>query len=60
MAKRGAFTPVIARTREDGVAPIPDVLAISATIAPSRIAHRLGAALRNKDVRPRVQQAASG
>ena len=46
MAKSGAFTPVIARTREDGVAPIPDVLAISATVAPSRIAQRLGAALR--------------
>jgi GGDEF domain-containing protein len=42
MAKSGAFTPVIARTR----APIPDVLAISATVAPSRIAQRLGAALR--------------
>ena len=46
MAKSGAFTPVIARTREDGVAPIPDVLAISAAVAPSRIAQRLGAALR--------------
>src|SRR6478672_2126650 len=46
MGKSGAFTPVIARTREDGVAPIPDVLAISVTVAPSRIAQRLGAALR--------------
>ena len=45
-AGSGAFTPVIARTREDGAAPIPDVLAISATIAPGRIVQRLGAALR--------------
>jgi hypothetical protein len=44
--KSGAFTPVIARTREDGVAPLPDVLAISAAVAPSRIVQRLGAALR--------------
>jgi GGDEF domain-containing protein len=46
LAKRGAFTPVIARTREDGLAPIADVLAISAAVAPGRIAQRLGAALR--------------
>jgi GGDEF domain-containing protein len=46
LAKSGAFTPVIARTREDGVAPIADVLAISAAVAPARIAQRLGAALR--------------
>jgi hypothetical protein len=44
--KSGAFTPVIARTQEDGVAPLPDVLAISAAVAPSRIVQRLGAALR--------------
>src|SRR6185437_5070077 len=46
LAKSGAFTPVIARTREDGEAPIADVLAISAAVAPARIAQRLGAALR--------------
>ncbi len=44
--KSGAFTPVIALTQEDGTAPLPDVLAISATVAPSRIVQRLGAALR--------------
>jgi hypothetical protein len=44
--KSGAFTPVIARTQEDGVAPLPDVLAISAAVAPTRIVQRLGAALR--------------
>jgi hypothetical protein len=44
--KSGAFTPVIARTQEDGVAPLPDVLAISAAGAPTRIVQRLGAALR--------------
>jgi len=46
LAKTGAFTPVIACTREDGVAPIADVLAISAAVAPARLAQRLGAALR--------------
>jgi hypothetical protein len=46
MAKSGAFTPVIARTREDGAAPVADVFAISAAVPPARIAQRLGAALR--------------
>jgi GGDEF domain-containing protein len=46
LAKSGAFTPVIARTREDGAAPLADVLAISAAVPPSRIVQRLGAALR--------------
>jgi GGDEF domain-containing protein len=44
--KSGAFAPVIARTREDGAAPIADVLAISADVAPARIVQRLAAALR--------------
>jgi hypothetical protein len=44
--KSGAFTPVIALTQEDGAAPLPDVLEISASVAPSRIVQRLGAALR--------------
>jgi hypothetical protein len=44
--KSGAFTPVIARTQEDGAASLPDVLAISAAVAPSRIVQRLRAALR--------------
>jgi hypothetical protein len=46
IAKSGAFTPVIARTREDGAAALPDVLAVSATVPPSRIVQRLAAALR--------------
>src|SRR6201986_5305179 len=46
IAKSGAFTPVIARTHEDGAAALPDVLAISAAVPPSRIVQRLAAALR--------------
>jgi hypothetical protein len=42
----GAFTPVIARTREDTVAPIEDALAISADLQPERIVRRLTAASR--------------
>jgi hypothetical protein len=42
----GAFTPVIARTRDDGAAPLQDVLAISANVPPARIVRRLTAALR--------------
>ncbi len=42
----GAFTPVIARTREDIAAPILDALTISANAPPARIAQRLSAALR--------------
>jgi hypothetical protein len=41
-----AFTPVIARLREDGAAPMPDVLAISASVPAARIPRRLSAALR--------------
>jgi hypothetical protein len=46
IAKSGAFTPVIARTHEDGAAALPDVLAVSASVPPSRIVQRLAAALR--------------
>nr|HUZ30758.1 GGDEF domain-containing protein [Xanthobacteraceae bacterium] len=42
----GAYTPVLARIRDDGSAPIPDALAISAAVPPVRIARRLSAALR--------------
>jgi GGDEF domain-containing protein len=46
-AGNGAFTPVIARMREDGAAPIvTDALAISATVAPAGIVRRLTAASR--------------
>ena len=45
-AGNGPFTPVIARTREDGAALLPDALAISASLPAARIARRLGAALR--------------
>ncbi len=42
----GAFTPVIARMRDDGPAPVPQALAISASVPAARIARRLGAAAR--------------
>jgi len=42
----GPFVPVIARTREDGAAPIADALAISATAPAVHIVRRLSAALR--------------
>ena len=42
----GAYTPVIARTRDDGAAPLPDALVISAAVPAVRIARRLSAALR--------------
>jgi hypothetical protein len=42
----GAFTPIIARIREDGAAPVADALAISASVPAARIARRLSAALR--------------
>src|SRR5271170_6310614 len=45
-AGNGAFTPVIARTREDGAALIADALAISANVPPARIVRRLAAASR--------------
>ncbi len=45
-ASNGPFTPVIARTREDGVASLPDALAISASAPAARMAQRLSAALR--------------
>ena len=45
-AADGPFTPVIARTREDGAISIPDVLTISASAPAGRIAQRLSAALR--------------
>ncbi len=45
-AGNGAFTPVIARMRDDAVAPLPDALAISANAPPERIVRRLSAALR--------------
>ncbi len=42
----GAYTPVIARTHDDGAAPLPDALVISAAVPAVRIAWRLSAALR--------------
>ncbi len=42
----GAYTPVIARTRDDGSAPLPDALVISAAVPAVRIARRASAALR--------------
>jgi hypothetical protein len=42
----GAFTPIIARTREDDAAPVAQALAISANVPAARIARRLSAALR--------------
>jgi GGDEF domain-containing protein len=42
----GPFTPVIARMHEDGPAPVPHALAISASVPAARIARRLGAASR--------------
>jgi GGDEF domain-containing protein len=45
-AGSGAFTPVIARLRDDNPAPIEDALAISANVPPERIVRRLTAAAR--------------
>jgi hypothetical protein len=45
-AAGGAFTPVLARMHEDGPAPVPNALAISANVPAERIARRLGAASR--------------
>src|SRR5579872_7409839 len=45
-AGTGPFTPVIARTREDALAAVPDALSISATAPATRIPRRLTAALR--------------
>ncbi len=45
-AADGPFTPIIARTREDGAIAVPDALAISASVPAARIARRLSAALR--------------
>ena len=42
----GAFTPVVARMHEDGSAPVPQALAISANVPAARIVRRLGAAAR--------------
>src|SRR5580700_9232487 len=40
-AFEGAFTPIIARVRDDGAAPLPDALTISASAPAERIARRL-------------------
>jgi GGDEF domain-containing protein len=45
-AGNGIFTPVIARTREDVAAPIPDALTISPSLPAARIVPKLGAATR--------------
>ena len=45
-AKDGAFTPIVARLREDGALPLADALTISAHAPAARIAQRLGAARR--------------
>ena len=45
-AGSGAFTPVIARLREDAAAPIMDALTIAASAPAARIVQRLSAALR--------------
>ena len=42
----GPYTPVLALTRDDGVAPVANALAISASVPPERIVARLSAALR--------------
>jgi GGDEF domain-containing protein len=42
----GAFTPIIARTRDDGPAAVPDALAIAANAPVERIARRLASVLR--------------
>jgi hypothetical protein len=42
----GLYTPVIARTRDDGAAMMPDALAIAASAPPARLVRRLATALR--------------
>jgi hypothetical protein len=41
-----AFTPVLARAREDGSTALPDTLTIAASASAERIVNRLGSALR--------------
>ena len=42
----GAFTPIIARTRDDGAPPLPHALAIPADAPAERITRRLASVLR--------------
>jgi hypothetical protein len=44
----GLFTPVLARTRDDGAAMLPDTLAITASAPPPRLIRRLSTALRTR------------
>jgi hypothetical protein len=45
-AGSGAFTPVMARTRDDDATPLADALAVSTNVPAARIVRRLSAALR--------------
>jgi GGDEF domain-containing protein len=45
-AKGRPFTPIIARTRDDGAMPVAGALAVSASLPAARIAQRVSAALR--------------
>ena len=46
VTRGGAFTPIIARMREDAAVPVADALAVSASLPAARIAQRVNAALR--------------
>jgi hypothetical protein len=53
-AQDAVFTPVIARTRDDGAACVPDVLAIAANAPAARIVARLTSALRIRSLHATV------
>lgn len=50
----GLFTPVLARTRDDGAACVPDALTISAKVPVERIPQRLTSALRTRSLHDTV------
>jgi len=53
-AGNGLFMPVIARTRDDSVACVPDALAIAANASPERLVRRLTTALRLRNLHATV------
>jgi len=53
-AGNGLFMPVIARTRDDSVACVPDALAIAVNASPERLVRRLTTALRLRNLHATV------
>jgi hypothetical protein len=52
----GLFTPVIARTRDDGPPAMPDALAIAASAPPARLVRRLATVLRARTLQSTVMR----